>query len=128
MNRQQVQKLIFDVLNEELIKPNRGSDTMAYAIVEALGLTGDKHLMVFDDPEPARVNLIGFQIIHEMTADEMLEEALAFQHSQWKKASKNQLKQFVIEARMHNIKAAMIEEAQLESGGFMFGGGVDISE
>jgi hypothetical protein len=59
-----------------------------------------------------------------MTQDEMLEEALAFQRSQWVKASKNQLKKFVIEARAHQHKERLIAEAKLEPEWTIFGGGL----
>lgn len=72
-------------------------------------------------PDPPRMNVLGFQLIDEMTDEELIEEAVAFQRTQWEKASRNIRKKFVVEARLHLVKERLIEEAKFEPEAGPFG-------
>lgn len=120
MNKAEALSIVFDVLNKELIKPRNGSDTIARAIVYALYSTSEEEPEQHAPAPPERHKLIGFQIIGEMTHDDLIEECIDFQSEQWRKATPNMLKQLVIQARLHRQKERLETEAKLEPEG-LFG-------
>jgi hypothetical protein len=104
VNKQEIHKLIFDVLNRELIKSNRGSDTIAEALVNALMLAEEK---------PKRHTLIGFQIIGDMSREDLINECLAFHRKHCESVNTDELKAAVVTSRLMQYKESLMEEARM---------------
>lgn len=136
MNKQEAIKIAFDVLNKELIKPGRGSDTLARAVVDAL--MPDEVTVTLDNstgkftPEPERHSLLGFQIIGDMTKAELIEECVEFQRALWTKTDMDTMKHMVITARSELYKQRLTAEAKLSPpmgfAGWTNGGPVKIDD
>lgn len=112
MNRQEAIITVFDVLNIELLKKGCGSDTLAVAIVDALGIPAKPA----PKPEPERYTLHGFRDLGDMTHDELLEECIAFQLKLWEGFPKNALQNMVIAARVNDYKNRLVAEAGIDDG------------
>lgn len=126
MNKEQIRAIAFDVCNREMIKPSCGSDTVAWALADAL----ESVLITSPEtPKPERHSLLGFQVIDEMSNEDIVDEVLAHQRKEWLKASRNQLKKLVVAARMNDYQQRLMAEAKFEpdygNGGLwgLFGGG-----
>ena len=107
MNRQEAIKIVFDVLNRELVKIGRGSDTMARAVIDALIEAGQSPI------DPKRHNLIGFQIIGDMTREELINECVAFHREHCKTVDTDELKNAVIVSRVMRFKERLTAEAKM---------------
>ncbi len=125
MDKQEARKVVFDVLNRELIKPGQGSDTLAHAIVEAImpdqmTITLNNSAGVFT-PEPKRHNLLGFMPIGEMSRAELIDECVAYHRRMCEQVSDNELKTAIVNSRLAQFQQRLIKEAKLDPPMGLFG-------
>lgn len=57
---------------------------------------------------------VGFKIIREMTKEEMIAELLQAQREHLERLSENELKQYIISVRTHQVQHRLMEEADLD--------------
>ncbi len=110
MNRQKARKVVFDVINASINNPACGTDMLAWNIVDALGFTDDGQNA---KPQP----LTGFEIIGEMSRQQLMDECIAFQINLWQRIPIEALRKMVVTARTNAYLDRLTKEAGLSDNG-----------